>query len=106
MKILWKYLLVIACLMLTICPSAIAQSHSKQELWSIGQADESHAEYALASNGYGEFAPEGFDGTNRHYVVGKSNPGKDWPYVLPGPKEDLNCLYPRGSSEKILSFNR
>ncbi|MEQ8216777.1 MAG: GH92 family glycosyl hydrolase [Arenibacter sp.] len=89
MKILWKYLIVIACLMLTISPSAFGQSLSQRVLWSIGQADGSHAEFALSPNEFAEFAPEGFGGANRYYVVGKSNPGKDWPYVLPGPKDDF-----------------
>ena len=87
MKLLRIFFIVNVCLMLTICSSINAQSISKKVLWSIGQANESHREFALAPNGYAQFSPEGFGGANRYYVVGKSNPGKDWPYVLPGPKE-------------------
>tara|TARA_R110000823_G_scaffold211018_5_gene341399 strand:- start:625 stop:3759 length:3135 start_codon:yes stop_codon:yes gene_type:complete len=73
--------------MLFLGSRVIAQSTHKQLLWSIGQADESASEFALAPNGYEEFAPEGFGGANRYYVVGESDPQYDWPYILPGPKD-------------------
>ncbi len=78
-----------AYLMLFLCTTITAQSPSQQVIWHIGQSDRSYSEFALAPNGYAEFAPEGFGGTNRYYVVGKSNPGNDWPFILPGPKDDF-----------------
>lgn len=48
-------------------------------LWEIGKADNDDREFALAPNRYGEFR-EGV-----LYVVGRSDPKRDWPYVLPGP---------------------
>lgn len=48
-------------------------------LWQIGKPDNGNAEFALAPNRYAEFRDDGF------YVVGKSDPQRDWPYVHPGP---------------------
>jgi alpha-mannosidase len=48
-------------------------------LWEIGKADRSNAEFALAPGGYAQFRNDGL------FVVGTSDPKKDWPYVHPGP---------------------
>jgi len=48
-------------------------------LWEIGKADRSNAEFALAPGGYAQFQNDGF------FVVGSSDPKRDWPYVHPGP---------------------
>jgi alpha-mannosidase len=48
-------------------------------LWQIGKADRNNAEFALAPNGYTQFKEDGF------FVVGSSDPKRDWPYVQPGP---------------------
>ncbi len=59
-----------------------------QVLWEIGKADKSAAEFALAPNRYGEYKEDGF------FVVGWSDPAKDWPYAHPGPVD------PWGNSKK------
>jgi len=48
-------------------------------LWQIGQPDHNDAEFALAPASYSQFKDDGF------YVVGESDPKRDWPYVHPGP---------------------
>jgi hypothetical protein len=48
-------------------------------LWQIGTPDRDNAEFALAPRGWGQYKSDGF------YVVGSSDPKKDWPYVQPGP---------------------
>ncbi len=53
-------------------------------LWSIGEKDHLHHEFALSEKNYQEFVPSGFGGEKHYYVVGRSKPGIDWPYVLPG----------------------
>jgi hypothetical protein len=50
-------------------------------LWEIGKPDNNNAEFALAPKGYAQFREDGF------FVVGKSDPKKDWPYVHPGPDD-------------------
>lgn len=48
-------------------------------LWRIGDADGSAGEFALSATGYKPFPREGY------YVIGRSDPGIDWPFVHPGP---------------------
>ncbi len=50
-------------------------------LWQIGTADNRNLEFALAPQGYQQFKDDGF------FVVGRSDPGTDWPYVHPGPAD-------------------
>ncbi|MBD3173535.1 MAG: hypothetical protein GF320_00025, partial [Armatimonadia bacterium] len=50
-------------------------------LWQIGERDDAHDELALGPAEYGAFAGDPV------YVVGKSSPAEDWPYVHPGPAD-------------------
>ena len=50
-------------------------------LWEIGKSDHDDREFALAPNRYNEFREDGF------FVVGQSEPSRDWPYVHPGPAD-------------------
>lgn len=50
-----------------------------QPLWQIGKPDNDDREFALAPNGYNRYQEDGF------FVVGRSDPHRDWPYVHPGP---------------------
>ncbi len=50
-------------------------------LWEIGQRDTNTAEFALAPNNYGQLLSENL------FIVGKSEPGRNWPYVHPGPED-------------------
>jgi hypothetical protein len=72
-----------AAIALALClATALVQSAPASELtplWQIGKADGSNAEYALAPGGYAQFKSDGF------FVVGGSDPRRDWPYVQPGP---------------------
>jgi len=48
-------------------------------LWQIGKTDRNTAEFALAPSAHRQFSQDGF------FIVGASDPAKDWPYVQPGP---------------------
>ncbi len=50
-------------------------------LWQIGVADNDTSEFALAPGGYARYGQPGA------FVVGRSDPEKDWPYVHPGPAD-------------------
>jgi hypothetical protein len=50
-------------------------------LWQIGKPDNDDREFALAPNHYDQFHEDGY------FVVGKSDPLHDWPYVHPGPAD-------------------
>jgi len=58
-----------------------ASGDSSVALWDIGRADDDNAEFALAPGGYAQFEDDAF------FVVGASEPKKDWPYVQPGPAD-------------------
>ncbi len=60
-------------------PAWAADQAKQAPLWEIGKADRSNAEFTLAPGGYAEFKNDGL------FVVGSSDPKKDWPYVQPGP---------------------
>jgi len=46
-------------------------------LWQIGEPDNDTSEFALAPAGYKNYSRDGF------FIVGQSDPAKDWPYVHP-----------------------
>lgn len=79
-----KYLLPIVTnasvvlLLLTIASEA-AETPNAVTLWQIGKPDHDDREFALAPGGYNRFQRDGF------FVVGRSDPKRDWPYVQPGP---------------------
>ncbi|MCA9449682.1 MAG: hypothetical protein KC931_21355, partial [Candidatus Omnitrophica bacterium] len=50
-----------------------------ETLWEIGQSDNSAAEFYLAPNGFEQFPPDPV------YIIGISDPARDWPYAQPGP---------------------
>ena len=50
--------------------------------WEIGKADGNNAEFALAPGGFAKYSADAF------YVVGRSTPQVNWPYVQPGPGDD------------------
>ncbi|MGO9112992.1 MAG: polysaccharide lyase family protein [Thermoguttaceae bacterium] len=51
---------------------------AEQTLWEIGKADHDTAKFALGPKDYKAYRQPGF------FVVGHSDPKKDWPYVQPG----------------------
>jgi predicted alpha-1,2-mannosidase len=73
-----------------VCPlllALLALPLSAAQLWEIGRADGSAAEFALAPKGYARFLEADFGWEDRYYLIGASDPARDWPYVLPGPRD-------------------
>ena len=68
-----------ACGWLTAFPTA--QAAADQMLWQVGHPDQNNAEFALAPRDYANLKQDGF------FVVGESDPKRDWPYVQPGPQD-------------------
>lgn len=56
-------------------------------IWQIGMKDSSAVEFALAPGDYKEFLNHDFGWEDRFFLVGKSNPKEDFPYILPGPDD-------------------
>ena len=66
---------VLALFFLTAATTALA---AEQALWEIGKPDHDTAKFALGPDNYKAYRQPGF------FVVGHSDPKKDWPYVQPG----------------------
>jgi len=62
------------------CPGLFAEG---KILWQIGQSDNNTAEFALAPDQHNQY-PSRFP-SEPMFVVGKSDPKKDFPYCQPGP---------------------
>jgi predicted alpha-1,2-mannosidase len=56
-------------------------------IWEIGKADNQSSGMALSPTGYKKFLEHDFGWEDRYFIVGYSKEEKDFPYVLPGPKD-------------------
>jgi len=56
-------------------------------IWEIGAADNKPSGLALAPSEYKRFLEHDFGWEDRYFLIGYSKPEKDFPYVLPGPKD-------------------
>ena len=79
-----KTYILLAIFAVLCCLNSNSQTSDQKLIWKIGECDHSASEFALTPDGYKDFVPKGFGGADSYYVVGKSTPSKDWPYVLPG----------------------
>ena len=61
--------------------AAATSSSAANVLWSIGTKDTNTAEFALGPRDYHAYRQPGV------FIVGQSDPKKDWPYVQPGPAD-------------------
>ncbi|MDD4811709.1 MAG: polysaccharide lyase family protein [Bacteroidales bacterium] len=59
-----------------------SQDHNNlTTIWEIGTQDHNSQEFSLAPDGYNQYQSDGL------FIVGQSDPKKDWPYVHPGPND-------------------
>lgn len=72
-------LLLPSLVWLCLVPLADVPMADGHELWRIGQSDGSTTGFALAPGGYEDFSDDAL------FLVGESDPQRDWPYVQPGP---------------------
>ena len=68
------------CLLIWLA-AVSARAADRPPLWQIGQPNHGNAEFALAPGGFAQFKEDAC------FVVGKSDPKRDWPYVHPGPDD-------------------
>jgi len=66
---------------LVLCLAGAADGGALHRLWQIGREDDDSAEFALGPGGYERFDRDGL------FIVGQSDPKRDWPYVHPGPAD-------------------
>jgi len=64
--------------------TGIVFSQSMPVFWQIGQKDQSAAEFALGPYDFLQYAQK-FGNQPAVYEIGTSDPGTDFPFILPGP---------------------
>jgi hypothetical protein len=66
-----------------LCPavSSLVAEQNSSVLWQIGMPDGTDTEFALAPADHRKFKEDGF------FLVGESDPKRDWPYAHPGPSD-------------------
>jgi len=67
----------------------MGQTDELKLFWQIGIVDNSAAEFALFPDNFNDFVPEGFGNENYFFTVGESIESKNWPFVLPGPRDNF-----------------
>jgi predicted alpha-1,2-mannosidase len=74
--------------------SGVAAFGQSKVIWQIGESDNQSTGMALAPADYKKFLEHDFGWEDRYYLIGHSTPGKDFPYVLPGPKDSWGGTAP------------
>ena len=88
-----KVRLVLIVMILSIFTIAVScTANDSKILWQIGSVDDNTQDLAFKPQNYAGFKQIGF------FVVGHSDPGKDWPYLHPGPSD-------RWASERSCKFD-
>ena len=64
-----------------------ACSKKSEVIWRIGKDDNSAAEFALAPDGYRQYIASDFGWEDKFFLIGTSEPDRDWPYILPGTSD-------------------
>lgn len=72
---------------LLLCCLGWNAAKAQSLIWQIGNADNKPDGMALAPSGYKQFLDNDFGWEDRYFLIGHSKVEKDWPYVLPGPKD-------------------
>jgi predicted alpha-1,2-mannosidase len=75
------YLLLINLLILQAC------AVEDQVIWQIGEDNNSGAEFALSPDAYSRYIEKDFGWEDKYFLVGKSDPQVDWPYIIPGTSD-------------------
>ena len=76
----WTFGALLAALLIAWITGPAAGAEMKL-LWQIGTDDNDTAELALGRDGYPGFDRDGL------FLVGQSDPKRDWPYTQPGPDD-------------------
>lgn len=87
-----KLFFSISLIIFTILSNSYAQR--SKTIWTIGKADNSAAEFALAPNGFKNFVARDFGYEDKFYLIGYSHEKQDFPYVLPGPADTWGGTWP------------
>jgi alpha-mannosidase len=65
-----------------LCASVFVTRAESNVVFQVGVRDDDYGEFAIAGN-YSLY-PQQFS-NDVNFTIGQSNPGRDWPFILPGP---------------------
>lgn len=85
-----KYCLkALSALVIIACLTSIDATARKSDriIWQIGEKDGSPEGFALSPDGFKDFIEHDFGFEDKFFLLGWSDPAKDFPYVLPGPAD-------------------
>lgn len=85
--------LIVLCMFYTFSSFALSKGESVV-IWTVGNADNSANEFALAPNGFKKFIEHDFGFEDKFYLIGHSKEREDFPYVLPGPVDTWGGTWP------------
>lgn len=86
--------LYLASLIAMTTLSSFSTSGKEVTLWSLGEKDNSGAEFALAPDKFRDFIEHDFGYEDKYFIIGKSDIHSDMPYVLPGPADTWGGTWP------------
>ena len=83
------YLRAILAFVIITCLTATDATARKSDkvIWQIGEKDGSAKGFALSPDGFKDFIEHDFGFEDKFFLLGWSDPAKDFPYVLPGPAD-------------------
>jgi predicted alpha-1,2-mannosidase len=76
---------LISCIIAILC--CLSNGIYASVVWEIGTNNNSSADLALGPSDYKKFLSKDFGFEDRYFLIGKSVPSLDFPYVLPGPDD-------------------
>jgi len=88
-KIIFSFYLFLFWLMAFSAPSQVGKV-----IWSIGKADNSASEFALAPNDFRNFVGHDFGYEDNYFLIGYSKVTNNFPYVIPGPVDTWGGTWP------------
>ena len=78
-------------------------TNAQKVIWKIGEADNQATGLALAPGNYKEFLANDFGWEDQYFLIGYSKAEKNFPYVLPGPKDGWGGTAPTAGIRSHLS---
>ena len=83
------YLKAFSAFVLIACLTSLDATARKSNkiIWQIGEKDGSSEGFALSPDGFKDFIEHDFGFEDKFFLLGWSDPAKDFPYVLPGPAD-------------------
>jgi predicted alpha-1,2-mannosidase len=78
-------------------------TNAQKTIFKIGEADNQSTGLALAPGDYKQFLANDFGWEDQYFLVGHSKPEKNFPYVLPGPKDGWGGTAPTAGIRSHLS---